>query len=43
MTWSPFKQELVGQNSLEGDELVVFDLAVGLLEDGHKAFVDSLI
>mgnify|MGYP001612193450 FL=1 len=41
LTWSPFKQELVGQNSLEGDELVVFDLAVGLLEDGHKAFVDK--
>ena len=40
LTWSPFKQESVGQNSLEGDELVVFDLVVGLPEDGQKVFVD---
>lgn len=41
LTWSPFKQESVGQNSLEGDEFVVFDLALGLLEDQKKAFVDQ--
>jgi len=41
LTWSPFKQETVGQNSLEGDELVVFDLAVGLFEDRNKAFVNK--
>ncbi|MFH1505092.1 MAG: hypothetical protein ABIH08_06895, partial [Candidatus Omnitrophota bacterium] len=41
LNWSPFKQEIVGQNSLEGDELVVFDLAVGFFEDEHKAFIDK--
>lgn len=40
LNWSPFKQELVGQNSLEGDELVIFDIAVGISED--KVFVDQL-
>lgn len=40
--WSPYKQELFGQNSLEGNELVVFDLAIGLNDDGHEIFVDQL-
>ncbi|HDZ61938.1 MAG TPA: hypothetical protein ENH40_02180 [Nitrospirae bacterium] len=40
--WSPFKQDLVGQNSLEGNELVVLDLAVGFNNNEHKIFVDQL-
>lgn len=39
--WSPFKQEMVGKNSLEGDELVVSDFTVGVSEEGHKVFVDQ--
>ena len=42
LTWSPFKKERVGQNSLEGDELVVFDLAVGAFEDEQELFLDQL-
>lgn len=42
LNWSPFKEEMVGKNSLEGDELVVLDLNIGLFEDRHKAFVDQL-
>jgi len=40
LNWSPFKKELIGLNSLEGDELVVFDLTVGM--DEHKFFLDQL-
>lgn len=39
--WSPMKQESVGQNSLEGDELVVFDLTIGLSEDERRVFFDK--
>ncbi|MBF0479016.1 MAG: DUF4105 domain-containing protein [Candidatus Omnitrophica bacterium] len=42
LQWSPFKNEMVGRNSLEGDELVVLDLAAGFLEKEHKAFIDSV-
>ncbi len=42
LNWSPFKEDMVGKNSLEGDELVVLDLNIGLFEDRHKAFVDQL-
>jgi hypothetical protein len=42
LTWSPFKKERVGRNSLEGDELVVFDLAVGAFEDDQEIFLDQL-
>jgi len=42
LNWSPFKQERVGQNSLEGDELVVLDLNVGFFEEEHNAFLDQL-
>jgi len=42
LNWSPFKKELIGLNSLEGDELVVFDLTIGLLEEEHKFFFDQL-
>lgn len=41
LTWSPYKKESVGSNSLGGNEVVVFDLAVGLFEDEHEAFVDK--
>ncbi|OAD19577.1 hypothetical protein THIOM_004778 [Candidatus Thiomargarita nelsonii] len=40
LNWSPFKKEFIGLNSLEGDELVVFDLTVGMDED--KIFLDQL-
>ncbi|OQY53881.1 MAG: hypothetical protein DRR08_10105 [Candidatus Parabeggiatoa sp. nov. 2] len=42
LNWSPFKKELIGSNSLEGDELVVFDLTVGIHKDEHKIFLDQL-
>ena len=41
LTWSPFKKETIGQNSLEGDELVVFDLAAGLYRNRNKVFIDK--
>jgi len=41
LTWSPFKKENVGQNSLEGNEFATFDLAIGLLEDGNEIFFDQ--
>ncbi|MDX1763926.1 MAG: DUF4105 domain-containing protein, partial [bacterium] len=39
--WAPFSQELVGLNSLEGSELAVLDLIVGLKDEGN-AFIDQL-
>ena len=42
LNWSPFKEEMVGKNSLEGGELVVLDTNIGLFEDRHKAFLDQL-
>lgn len=39
---SPFKKETVGQNSLEGDELVVLDLSVGFSDEKNKVFFDEL-
>ncbi len=41
LSLSPFKQDLVGQNSLEGDEFVVLDAAVGFFEEEHTAFLDQ--
>ncbi len=41
LSWSPFKKEIIGRNSLLGDELVVFDLSVGLLESGRTVFIDE--
>ncbi len=39
--WAPFKQELLGQKNFEGDELVLFDVSVGVSEkDG--VFVDQV-
>lgn len=40
LNWSPFKKELIGLNSLEGDELVVFDLTAGIFEEAF--FLDQL-
>ena len=40
--WSPFKKETVGQNSLEGDELVVLDLSLGFSAEDDKIFFDEL-
>lgn len=39
--WSPFKADTVGKNSLEGDELVVFDFDVGIADDDRKVFIDQ--
>ncbi len=38
---SPFKKELVGQNSLEGDELVVLNFAVEISQDENEVFIDQ--
>lgn len=38
--WSAFSWETVGQNSLEGDELVVSDLSLGVLQKDDRFFVD---
>jgi hypothetical protein len=37
---SPFAWEMVGQNSLEGDELVVSDLTLGMFQEQESFFVD---
>lgn len=39
--WSPFSQEFVGQNHLEGDELVVLDTTIGVRESDYSFFVDN--
>lgn len=39
--WSPFKKESVGQNRLEGNELVLFNLSVGISENKNKVFFDE--
>ncbi len=39
--WSPFSEEVVGQNHLEGDELVVLDTTVGVSLNDHSIFVDN--
>lgn len=41
LNWSPHKKEIVGKNSLEGDEFVVSDLAIGILEDSYQVFLDK--
>jgi hypothetical protein len=40
LSWSPFAWEIVGQNSLEGDELVVSDVALGVFQEDKTLFVD---
>ncbi len=40
LNWSPFKKELIGSNSLEGDELVILDFAVNIYED--NLFLDTV-
>lgn len=41
LTWSPFRLERVGRNSMEDGELVLLDVAVGLVEDGREIFLDQ--
>ena len=38
---SPFSQEIVGQNSLEGDELAVLDATIGIRANDHNLFIDN--
>lgn len=40
LSWSAFSWETVGQNSLEGDELVVSDLSLGVFQEEDRLFVD---
>jgi hypothetical protein len=42
LAWSPFSQEGLGQNSLEGDELAVLDLALGFGGDTEDVFIEQL-
>ena len=42
LTWSPFKLESVGRNSMEGGELVLLDVALGLTADRQKIFLDQI-
>ena len=42
LSWSPFKLDRVGRTSLEGGELVLLDVAVGLSKDRGALFLDQL-
>ena len=42
LSWSPFIKESVGQNSLEGNELVLLDTVVGCSEGSPSVFLDRL-
>lgn len=42
LSWSPFKKEAVGQNSMESAELVVFDTALGIFDGGERLKLDQL-
>ena len=42
LTWSPFKLEAVGRNSMEGGELVLLDVAVGVSRDRQDIFLDQI-
>ena len=42
LTWSLFKLERVGRNSMGGGELVLLDVAAGLLESQREIFLDQL-
>jgi hypothetical protein len=39
--WSPFSQEIVGQNHLEGDELVVLDTTIGVRASDYSFFIEN--
>jgi hypothetical protein len=41
LRWSPFSQESTGDNTLNGDELVVFDTRVGLGGEEHAISLDA--
>ncbi|MCK5877986.1 MAG: DUF4105 domain-containing protein [Candidatus Marithrix sp.] len=40
LNWSPFKKDLIGSNSLEGDELVILDLKIDI--DKDKLFLNTV-
>ena len=42
LTWSPFKWEAVGRNTMEGGELVLLDVAVGISPDHDALFLDQI-
>ncbi len=42
IAWSPFSRHLLGSNSLEGDELVVFDATLGLWGEEDDLFLSRL-
>ena len=41
LRWSPFSQESTGDNTLNGDELVVFDTKIGLGGKEHEISLDA--
>ena len=41
LNWSPYKTEVVGKNSLDGDELVVLDLTAGFSEEDRSWSTDN--
>ena len=42
LSWSPFKLERVGRNSMEAGELVLLDVAVGFSPDREEVFLDQI-
>ncbi len=42
LNWAVFKQDIVGRNSLAGNELVAFDVDLGFWEEKGTAFVDRV-
>ena len=42
LSWSPFRLESIGRNSMEGGELVLLDVAVGFSPDRDEVFLDQI-
>ena len=42
LSWSPYKKESVGQNSLEGNEFVFLDIAAGVSRGSPAVFLDRI-
>lgn len=42
LRWAPFSQESIGNNSLEGDELVVLDTTIGIDGSHYTVFFDKV-
>ena len=40
--WTPFSQEAIGNNSLEGGEFVVLDTKIGIGGNDHPVFLDNV-